>query len=320
MCLSALRNQACDQLAWPTAGGSAAQGRRGILDHILATCPKAEQIDVTGCTLEVVIRTFAVCARHALSASSPLELYERINVLDEEEGDRMQFEDLRSRLQELPMCRPHIMLAGMLQEMVEAVASNEEISSDDLVTDRLGRLLLTEVSQGSVWAVALVLSVKFDDIQCTGIGWFPKSIHLAVSRGDEPIVLLLVLACAAVEEMDEHESTPLLMVCRTGSLRLATMLVDAGAGVSAANDQGDTPLLTACRAGNLELAKMLVDAGGEVSAANDQGNTPLLAALMAGNVVQAEMLVRKRGADDDHRRSDGAGMLALAILALAIVS
>ena len=74
-----------------------------ILDRLAATCPKVEQMDVTGCTLEVVIRAFAVRTRHALSAASPVELYARINALQEEEGgDRTQFEDLRSRLMELP--------------------------------------------------------------------------------------------------------------------------------------------------------------------------------------------------------------------------
>ena len=91
-----------------------------ILDRLAATCPKVEQMDVTGCTLEVVIRAFAVRTRHVLSAASPLELYGRINALQEEEGgDRMQFEDLRSRLMELLGPGPHIVLEGGLQEMVE---------------------------------------------------------------------------------------------------------------------------------------------------------------------------------------------------------
>ena len=241
-----------------------------ILDRLAATCPKVEQMDVTGCTLEVVIRAFAVRTRHALSAASPLELYARINALQEEEGgDRMQFEDLRSRLMELPG-GPHIVLEGGLQEMVEASA--------------VERILLKEARQGSAWAVALVLSLKFDDIQCThdtvdnSSGF--KPIHLAASRGDEAMVRLLLRTGAAVEEKDR---------------------------------QGSTPLLLACRVGNLELAKMLVDAGAEVSAANNQGDTPLLAALMAGNLELAEILVRK-GADVTACRSDGAGMLALAIV------
>ena len=71
----------CAQCAWPTAGGSEAEG---ILDRLVATCPKVEQMDVTGCTFEVVLR--AVRTRHALSAASPLELYVRINTLQEEEG------------------------------------------------------------------------------------------------------------------------------------------------------------------------------------------------------------------------------------------
>ena len=58
---------------------------------------------MTGCTLKFVIRAFAVRTRHAVRAASPQELYARVNALQEEEGgDRVQFEDLRSRLMELP--------------------------------------------------------------------------------------------------------------------------------------------------------------------------------------------------------------------------
>ena len=250
---------------WGISGAEAEE----ILDRLAATCPKVEQMDLTGCTLEVVIRTFAVRTRHALSAASPLELYARINALQEEEGgDRMQFEDLRSRLMELP--GPHIVLEGGQQDMMEAGA--------------LKRILLKEARQGSALAVALVLSLKFDDIQCThdtvDNNSGSKLIHLAANRGDEAMVHLLLRTGAGVDEMDKHRSTALLMACKIGTL---------------------------------ELAKMLVDAGAEVSAANDQGDTPLLAALMAGNLELAEVLVRK-GADVTACRSDGAGMLALAIV------
>ena len=165
----------------------------GILDHLAATCPKAEQMDVTGCTLEVVIRAFAVRTRHALSAASPLELYESISTLQMEGGsDRMQFEDLRLRLTDLP--GPHVVLEGGLQEMVEAGA--------------LQRILLKEASQGGGWAMALVLGLKFYDIQCSHDTVDEESgsnlIHLATSRGDEAMVRLLLRTGAAVEEKDEH--------------------------------------------------------------------------------------------------------------------
>ena len=47
-----------------------------------------------------------------------------------------------------------------------ARASNEDDESDDAVSQRLERQLLKEVRQGSVWAVALELSVKSDDAEC----------------------------------------------------------------------------------------------------------------------------------------------------------
>jgi hypothetical protein len=103
---------------------------------------------------------------------------------------------------------PHIVLEGGLKEMVEADAFEEEDDSDGPAPDRLERLLLTEVRMGSAWAVALVLSLKFDDIQCThdtvDNSSGSKLIHLAASCGDEAMVRLLLRTGAAVEEKDEH--------------------------------------------------------------------------------------------------------------------
>jgi hypothetical protein len=76
---------------------------------------------------------------------------------------------------------------------------------------------------------------------------------------------------------------------------------------------GHSPLLLACRSGNLEIAEILVCAGADVSAENDRGDTPLLAAVGAGKVELAEMLVSKR-ANVEAVRTDGAGLLSLAIV------
>jgi hypothetical protein len=173
----------------------------GILDRLAATCPKVEQMDVTGCTLEVVIRAFAVRTRHALCAASPLELYESISTLQMEGGDRMQFEDLRLGLTELP--GPHVVLEGGLQDMVDAGA--------------LQRILLTEARQGSGWAMALLLGLKFHDIQCT---------HDTVDQESGSNLIHL-------QGKDNQGSTPLLLACRMGNLELAQVLVETGAEVSA---------------------------------------------------------------------------------------
>ena len=67
-----------------------------------------------------------------------------------------------------------------------------------------------------------MLSVKFDDIKCTGYDAVDNSgcqpVHLAVSRGYDAMVRLLVRTGAAVEERDEHGSTPFLMASRMGTL------------------------------------------------------------------------------------------------------
>ena len=55
----------------------------------------------------------------------------------------------------------------------------------------LERILLKEAKQGSGWALALLLSVKFEDIQCTHDAVDNSGcqlIHLAASRGDEALV------------------------------------------------------------------------------------------------------------------------------------
>ena len=75
----------------------------------VATCPNVEKIDVTGCTLEVATRTFAVRARDVHIAASPprLELYEVINALQEKAGGELSASVVpgRSRFVSVKLCQ-----------------------------------------------------------------------------------------------------------------------------------------------------------------------------------------------------------------------
>jgi len=124
---------------------------------------------------------------------------------------------------------------------------------------------------------------------------------------------VLMDARAGISAADKQGNMPLLATSAGGYLELAKVLVDAGAGISAANKQVNTPLLAASARGHVELAKALIDVGAGISAADKQGNTPLLATSAGGHLELAKVLI-DAGANVEATRTDGAGLLALAIV------
>ena len=120
----------------------------------------------------------------------------------------MQFEDLRSCLMELPVRGPHIVLEAVLQNVVEM--------------DALRQLLLKDATQGNGWIVALVLSVKFDAIECRHNAEDSRhcqALHLAASLGDEATVRLLVRAGADVNAFSAGDNSPLMMARRADRVK-----------------------------------------------------------------------------------------------------
>ena len=244
-----------------------------------------------------------------LAAASPLDLFALLEGLgrggeeeeEEQAGGRCSFRRVCAQLRTLPA--PHLVLDPEFTPEENAGDSEweEEIAWDgnqEPPPGYLDRLLGKEVSEGRVWAAALLLGVSFGQdhdgnariCACDAITNYHKRdgrrvLHVAAERGDADMVSLLVRAGADVDVRDGlsadpydmiTDNTPLLLACRAGHREAAKMLLDKGADASAANVDGDTPLRAALKRKNVQLARELVARGAAVADA-------LSSAILSGN-------------------------------------
>jgi len=271
-----------------------------IMGVVRASCGHAQAtVVVSGCSDEARLSAVAECAQSVLGAASPRALFELLATLHDG-ASRCPDAVLRERLQE--GTAPYITLGA------------------EFAPRR--RALSTAAEHGSVWIVALLLGVAYAVGNQGEIRTFDcnkrnrngqRPIHFAAAQGNEAMLAVLVSAGADLNPSDDDGNTPLLAASAGGYLELVKVLIDAGADISAANREGNTPLLAASEGGHLELAKMLIDAGAGVSAADKQGNTPLLAASAGRHFELCKVLIDV-GANVEATRTDGASLLAFAIV------
>ena len=110
-----------------------------------------------------------------------------------------------------------------------------------------------------------------------------RAIHFAAERGDRALLSVLLSAGAEVNVQDHRRNTPLLLACKARHLELASMLINAGADPAAVSELGNTPLLAACGAGHFELAKMLIEAGASAEPSRTDGAGLLSLAIASQN-------------------------------------
>ena len=231
-----------------------------ILKLLDATCPGVREVDITGCSDEVILRALAVRALSTLGAS-PLHMHARLLELAAGTA-RCPFAAFLNALQEPRLLfDPAFAPAKGAFLKVAAEACNDGDGDGTAVVEAA---MLLGVSfpvgnQGETRA--------FDCNQRDHNG--RTALHRAAEQGCLALLFaLLISAGANLNATDNQDDTPLLLACKKGMLEMATMFKDAGAAINVANKGGDTPLLAAVAAGNLELVKLLVRAGANLAARN----------------------------------------------------
>ena len=302
-----------------------------ILRVVHDSC-RSVQTNVTGCQGEVQLRAAAVSAQFHFGCASPRALFEHLKAV-KEGASCYQWDDLCAIL------LPRLKLDPSLDPGADA--------------------LLDAAMHASAWDVALLLSVSFlvgdqgqtrtfdcDEVDAN----YRRPVHLALERGDEAMMAVLVCARADLGPVRfDWQRTPLLMAASTaGQIKISQIIVESGADISAADWQGNTALTAAIAAGHVTIAKMLmqngaviscrsgfkqqgaelllqecvarrfelaqilVEAKADISATDRQGNTPLMAAFKRGQATLAQMLVQ-RGATVPASNQQGTKLLLAAI-------
>ena len=254
-----------------------------ILKLLDATCPGVREVDITGCSDEVILRALAVRALSTLGAS-PLHMHARLLELAAGTA-RCPFAAFLNALQEPRLLfDPAFAPAEGAFLKVAAEACNDG-DGDGTAVVEAAMLLGVSFPVGNQGETRV-----FDCNQRDRNG--RTALHRAAEQGCLALLFaLLISAGANLNATDNQDDTPLLLACKKGMLEMATMFKDAGAAINVANKGGDTPLLAAVAAGNLELVKLLVRAGANLAARNKAGYTCVELAVEQKHEATVEVLL-----------------------------
>ena len=121
-------------------------------------------------------------------------------------------------------------------------------------------------------------------------------LHIALRRGEESHVRVLLDHGAEVNTRDDKGRTPLHEAADCLRIGQMEFLLSRGADANARDNRGETPLHVALRRGEESHIRVLLDHGAEIDARDVTGETPLHKAAVPPRIEHLMLLV-SRGAD-----------------------
>lgn len=134
----------------------------------------------------------------------------------------------------------------------------------------------------------------------------------AAYLGYEPLLKLLLMFGADVDQVDFFDRTALIWAARSGHAEVVQALVEAGAKLEHFHVSGETALSTAAAHGRTATVKALLQSGARADPTTHNGLTPLMSASQNGVTAIVEALL-EYGADV-HKVLNGRTALAFARL------
>ena len=139
-------------------------------------------------------------------------------------------------------------------------------------------------------------------------------LQLAVLKGNEAMVSMLLDGGAEVDQTDRIGFTPLMVAARDGNRQLCDVLLQAGAVInrqSGANSRKLTALTLAVIGDHETLVSHLLRKGAGIDLGDANGNTPLILAVAWGRAHLVKLLLA-RGARTDLQNDEGQTAASLA--------
>ena len=118
----------------------------------------------------------------------------------------------------------------------------------------------------------------------------PTPLLLAVCRGREDIVKLLLENGAERDPMDQSGQTPLSRAAEEGYESIVQLLIDNGANVNTKDNRRRSPLSWAAENGHDRVARLLLKGGAKLNPRGYDGYTPMGLARMNGHVEVERVL------------------------------
>ena len=180
----------------------------------------------------------------------------------------------------------------------------------ELVNDREKPLPVAVFAPGgprvsTEWVDKLFTAKDKDFFDANRSGMTP--LHLAVSRGQERMVELLIKCKADVNATNWWGQTPLLVsLWRNPKPTMITLLLDAQTNPTPNDAQGQTPLHMAILYNNTPAAEMFLKRGADVNVKNIWNFTPLHYAAMRNQLLVRLLLDYQAAINDQDARGNTA--------------
>lgn len=92
---------------------------------------------------------------------------------------------------------------------------------------------------------------------------YDQAMHVAARKGCSELILALLAAGAAVDELNRHSNTPLHEACAAGQAATVLLLIQRGADVHARDELTKQPLHHALAKGHLGVVQLLMNQGAD---------------------------------------------------------
>lgn len=139
-----------------------------------------------------------------------------------------------------------------------------------------------------------------------------EPIAMAVARGNQKMVEILLAAGAKTDVVNKHGSNLLHQAAENRFIGICKLLIEAGVAVDSRDPQGNTAFHYSEGAGTSDLFSTLIEYGADINARSHTGMTPVLVAARRCHVRIFEKLV-ELGADPLARTLDNRSALDLAL-------
>ncbi|CAE7366465.1 ANK3, partial [Symbiodinium sp. KB8] len=134
-------------------------------------------------------------------------------------------------------------------------------------------------------------------------------LHVAATKGEDKLLLVLLEASAQVDACTMKQQTPLMMAARVGSVAVVQALLDHGASAERCSADGETVLHMASGASTDSVLRLLLDRGISLDARTRTGQTALHCASEAGNLPGLRLLLARHGDLEARATNEGATAL-----------
>ena len=168
---------------------------------------------------------------------------------------------------------------------------------------------------GDVAVTKTLMSYKGSSPNQPG-GWEKLTpLWYASSYGYYPLVEFIIqFTKAKIDKGDKFGRTPLMLACRNGHIKIASLLLKYGANIKAEDTSGNWALHYAAAYGFPECVDLLLENNADVNAQNLWKSTPLSIAMLKRNLVCVNQLLNKaKNINADVKDDNGNTLLSIAV-------